>query len=201
MKHANRVVASARKMAKKAQQIPQIDMAAKRKEIQGLFEELQKESRFASRSSGSEFEALLLEAIESVVEWLNDLWSLGVDFGLDFIRVHSALLTSESILDHVRSLKGGGCQSALMTIYVPVTIRDKSGKVVKEFNELGVANVESAILWIWRDVFLAMLASKNPVHVKLIPELLAEIDDEIGWSGLERLVLGGATCASFRPQL
>lgn len=188
-------------MAKKAQQIPQIDMAAKRKEIQGLFEELQKESRFASRSGGSEFEALLLEAIESVVEWLNDLWSLGVDFGLDFIRVHSALLTSESILDHVRSLKGGGCQSALMTIYVPVTIRDKSGKVVKEFNELGVANVESAILWIWRDVFLAMLASKNPVHVKLIPELLAEIDDEIGWSGLERLVLGGATCASFRPQL
>ncbi|KAL5530848.1 hypothetical protein ACEPAF_7106 [Sanghuangporus sanghuang] len=192
-KDAKRAIASARRIAKKAHHIPQVDVAAKKKEIEGLLDELSREAKFTPRSSGNKYDIMFLEIIESVAQWLNELWSLAFEFGLDFPRVHACLLMSMSILDQVQSMKGTGHQRLFSTVYAPVVIRDRSGKIVKEFNELGISNVESAILWVWRDVFLALLASKNPAHVRLVPELLAEIDNAIGWSGLERLVLGGDT--------
>ncbi|KAL5508679.1 hypothetical protein ACEPAH_6300 [Sanghuangporus vaninii] len=192
-KDAKRAIASARRIAKKAHHIPQVDVAAKKKEIESLLGELSREAKFIPRSSGDKYDIMFLEIIESVAQWLNELWSLAFEFGLDFPHVHACLLASMSILDQVQSMKGTGHQRLFSTVYAPVVIRDRSGKVVKEFNKLGISNVESAILWVWRDVFLALLASKNPAHVRLVPELLAEIDNAIGWSGLERLVLGGDT--------
>lgn len=68
--------------------------------------------------------------------------------------------------------------------------------VKKEFTEVGLYNVESAVLWVWRDVFLSLLSSKhNKVIIELVPELLAEVDEILGWKGLERLVAGGETCS------
>ncbi|KAL5488473.1 hypothetical protein ACEPAI_6591 [Sanghuangporus weigelae] len=192
-KYARRAVASARSVAKTTHHIPQVDVAAKKKEIESLLDELSREAKISPRSSGNKYDMVILEIIESIVQWLNELWSLAFEFGLDFPRVHACLLTSMSTLDEVQSMKGAGHQRSFSAVYVPVLIRDRSGKVVKEFNELGVSNVESAILWIWRDVFLALLASKNPAYIGLVPGLLAEIDNVIGWGGLERLVLGGDT--------
>ncbi|KAL5512179.1 hypothetical protein ACEPAG_3464 [Sanghuangporus baumii] len=192
-KHAKRAIASARRVAKKAHHIPQVDVAAKKREIEGLLDELSRETKIYPRSSETKYDMIILEIIESVVQWLNELWSLAFEFGLDFPRVHTCLLTSMSTLDEVQSMKGVGHQHLFSTVYVPVLIRDRSGTIVKEFNELGVSNVESAILWIWRDVFLALLASKNLAYIGLVPELLSEIDNAIGWGGLERLVLGGDT--------
>lgn len=68
--------------------------------------------------------------------------------------------------------------------------------MIKEFTEVGLYNVESGILWVWREVFISLLASKsNKTLVKLLPELLAEVDDILGWRGLERLIAGGESRA------
>lgn len=75
---------------------------------------------------------------------------------------------------------------------MPITIKDSKGTVIKSFTEVGIANVETAILWIWRDLFVSLLATKNNKgFVKVIPDLVTEIDDVLNWRGLERLITGG----------
>ena len=88
------------------------------------------------------------------------------------------------------------CRCSAASTYVPVIIKNSEGVVKKEFTEVGLYNVESAILWVWRDVFLSLLSSKNSkIIIKMIPEFLAEVDDILGWRGLERLVAGGEMCS------
>lgn len=194
---ARRVIVKARQIAKRAEGVPQLDLAAKKSEVNGLLDELAKDTKAFTRQDASKYETLLREVVESVSEWLKDLWIITHEFGLDFPRAHSCLLFSMGVLDHVQGMKGGGCRCVFSSVYVPITIKDSDGNIIKEFSELGLVNVESAILWVWREVFVALLASKIPMYIKLVPELLAEIDDVIGWRGLERLILGGETCASI----
>ncbi|THH00164.1 hypothetical protein EW145_g7128 [Phellinidium pouzarii] len=191
--NARAAITKARWIVKKYDRAPQLDLAAKKVEVNGLLDELTKDAKIFVRHDWAKYEILLQEVVESVAEWLNDIWIIAYEFGLDFTRAHSCLLFSTGVLDHVQNLKGSGCECVFSTIYVPISIKNSSGEVVKEFSELGLANVESAILWVWRDVFLSLLASNNQTFVKLVPVLLAEIDDILGWQGLERLILGGLT--------
>lgn len=78
-----------------------------------------------------------------------------------------------------------------------MVLKNRTGKVLKTFEEPGLHNVESAILWVWRDVFLAILASKSTSIINLIPDLLSDVDDITGWQGLEQLVLGGLSRESL----
>ena len=77
-----------------------------------------------------------------------------------------------------------------------MTIADKHGRIIKTFHEAGLKNIENAIFWVWREVLLALLASKDKASVGIIPSLLVDVDDLVNWEGLERLILGGTTCTS-----
>lgn len=83
------------------------------------------------------------------------------------------------------------CACSFANVYVPIIFKNKKGKILRTFEEPGLQNVESAILWVWRDLFLATLASDNAPYVNLMPDLLSDVDDIMGWEGLEQLLLGG----------
>jgi hypothetical protein len=78
-----------------------------------------------------------------------------------------------------------------MSLYLPVHIRRRSGELVKLFEIGGGQNIESIILWIWRDVFLTMLAADRPRYPEVIGEMLGEIEEVLGWKVLERILYGG----------
>ncbi|KAI1792599.1 hypothetical protein LXA43DRAFT_1093556 [Ganoderma leucocontextum] len=79
-------------------------------------------------------------------------------------------------------------------MYVPITIKRKSGKVVKSWQVNGAHNIEEALQFIWRDLFLSMLATGTQRQIKQIPEMLDDIEDIMGWTALERLLYGGRKC-------
>lgn len=87
--------------------VPNIDLQAKKIEVNGLLDELSKDSKCSFVKDRSNRETLLSEVVESIAEWLNDIWSLVFEYGLDFTRGHSALLFSIGVLDHVKTVRGG----------------------------------------------------------------------------------------------
>ena len=51
----------------------------------------------------SKQEALLREAVDSVAEWLNDIWTNVAEYGTEFIKAHGCLMYSIGTLDHVQT--------------------------------------------------------------------------------------------------
>jgi len=74
---------------------------------------------------------------------------------------------------------------------VDVTIKKKSGKIVKTFALRGAHNIDQVLLWIWRDLFVSMSASGGRRGRTKIPQMLVDIEDVLGWQALERLLYGG----------
>ena len=79
-------------------------------------------------------------------------------------------------------------------MYIPITLKRRSGKVVKSWQVNGAHNVEEVLQFIWRDLFLSMLATGTQRQIKKIPEMLDDIEDIMGWTALERLLYGGRKC-------
>ncbi|PIL36416.1 hypothetical protein GSI_00104 [Ganoderma sinense ZZ0214-1] len=79
-------------------------------------------------------------------------------------------------------------------MYVPITIKRKSGKVVKSWQVNGAHNIEEVLQFIWRDLFLSLLATGTQRQINQIPEMLDDIEDIMGWTALERLLYGGRKC-------
>jgi hypothetical protein len=56
---------------------------------------------------------------------------------------------------------------------------------------VGAHNLGIALLWIWRDLFLSMLANASKADRKNIPAMLTAIVDEMDWRALEGMIYGG----------
>ena len=76
-------------------------------------------------------------------------------------------------------------------MYIPITLKRKSGKIVKSWHVNGAHNLEEVLHFIWRDLFLSILATGTRRQVEQIPDMLEDIEDVLSWTALERLLYGG----------
>ena len=81
-----------------------------------------------------------------------------------------------------------------MNMPVSVKIKRKTGQIVRTFSFKGAHHTSRILLWVWRDLFLSMLASNPPPDRKRILDMLAEIDHSLGWQYVHRLLFGGRKC-------
>ena len=79
-------------------------------------------------------------------------------------------------------------------MYLPITLKRKSGKIVKSWQINGAHNLQEVLQFIWRDLFLSMLATGSQRQIQKIPAMLDEIEDKMSWNALERLLYGGRKC-------
>jgi hypothetical protein len=84
-----------------------------------------------------------------------------------------------------------------MNMFVSVSIKKTCGKIVKTFSLTGAHNLDGVLLWIWRDLFVSLLAHGGKPDKKMIPEMLADIERVFDWGALERLLYGGKTCKFY----
>ena len=80
-------------------------------------------------------------------------------------------------------------------MYIPVTLRSRSGRRVKTFDIIGAQNLEEVLEFIWRDMFLSMLASADSRHQEMIPSMLEDIQGQLDWKSVFRIFYGGKNCA------
>jgi hypothetical protein len=86
------------------------------------------------------------------------------------------------------------CKCSFMNMLVIVTIKKTCGKVVKTFSLTGANSIDEVLLWIWRDLFVSLLANGAKRDKKMVPEMLVDIERVFGWNALERLLYGGKYC-------
>lgn len=73
-------------------------------------------------------------------------------------------------------------------MYVPVTLRNRKGKIIKKFEINGASRLEDATLFIWRDMLLCMLAYGSQQHRNMVPRMLNEMENAMGWNALVRMM-------------
>lgn len=56
----------------------------------------------------------------------------------------------------------------------------------------GAHNLENVILWIWRDLFITILATGSKRQRTLVPDMIDDIRILLGWRSLEQLLRGGS---------
>ncbi|KAJ7618462.1 hypothetical protein FB45DRAFT_931704 [Roridomyces roridus] len=186
---AKKVMKSANSLQSRYSDIPVLDLKAKQKEIHFLLDELSRDSKRAIVPERSHREELLVEVVDSMVNWLNDIWTVVYEYNVHFEDAHRCLLFIGEVLGTLKTLPGldGHCK-CFSHLKVAFSIKRK-GETVRKFNLAGPRHIDQALLWIWRDLFLSMFAKQK--STKRIPEMLLEIEDCLGWRALERLLYGG----------
>lgn len=86
------------------------------------------------------------------------------------------------------------CKCAFTNLFVNVTLKTRDGKRVKSWDVSGVQNIEEVLYFLWRELFLCMVASDAKRRTESIQDMLEEIDDLLGWTALERILYGGKKC-------
>jgi hypothetical protein len=72
-----------------------------------------------------------------------------------------------------------------------VVIKSQTGRTVINFNIDGVDNLGSVTQFIWRDMFIAMLATGKQRRKEQVVELLHDIKASMGWQYLFKILEGG----------
>jgi hypothetical protein len=208
---ARSVLSASRRLKSRYVGLPKLDLKAKQVELDGLLNELLRDAKRRSLKDRSNRDALLIEAVDSLAEWLTDIWSVVYEYRVDFSIAHACLLFTAEALNRITDIRGGyvallclvhclihantSCRCYLMNLPVSVRIRRAlSHRLVHRFSFSGGQNLDNVLLWIWRDMFVSMLAHGAKRNVDKIPQMLQDIEEVWGWDALERLLNGGKRC-------
>ncbi|KAK7053782.1 hypothetical protein R3P38DRAFT_1466981 [Favolaschia claudopus] len=187
---SRKVIKCVNRLQTKYSGMPTLDLKGKKKELYGLLDELARDSKRAVVRERSNRDEILGEIVDSMLGWLNDVWTVVYEYNVHFEEAHSCLLFITEVLTTLSSIPGmgGHCKCTINYLSFNLAIRRK-GKVIKRFNLSGPPNIDRALLWIWRELFVCMLATDN--HTEKIPSMLSDIEETLGWQSLERLLYGG----------
>ncbi|KAH9936825.1 uncharacterized protein BXZ73DRAFT_89313 [Epithele typhae] len=188
-----KILKSASRMKRRHANIPVLDIKAKKREVNSLLDELHRDSKRSFIKERSHRAELLEETVESVTSWLNDIWRVVYEHNVDFMLAHRCLLFTVNTLYQVGHGRAS-CRCAFSSMYVPIALKTRTSKVIKSWNVNGAHNIDEVLHFIWRDLFLSLLATGNQRFISKIPEMLDEIEDVLGWTALERLLYGGRKC-------
>ncbi|KAJ7667080.1 hypothetical protein B0H17DRAFT_1336198 [Mycena rosella] len=190
---AKKVMKSVNLLQTRYSDVPVLDLRAKKREINGLLDELARDGKRAIVRERSNRDELLAEIVDSIVSWLNDIWTVVYDYNVLFDEAHACLLYVAEVLNMLSSIPGigGHCRCSISHLSISLAIR-RRGKIIKKFSLAGPRGIDRALLWIWRDLFVSMFAKGK--HTEKIPEMLADIEEYLNWEALELMLYGGSKC-------
>ncbi len=202
------VVCYASRFRKRHSLIPLLDLQGKKKEINGLLADLTRDAKCSFVKDRSNRDELLTEIIDSISVWLSTIWVVIYEHCVHFRQAHQCLLFIADVLERLDdgSRVGGyvlpvlrdscltrpnRCQCSIKTYEVDICLKRTNGKIVKRFLFHGPHNISTVLLWMWRELFVSFSASGGRQARKQIPEMLLDIEEEMGWKSLVRLLQGG----------
>jgi hypothetical protein len=204
---ANKVVSSANRLKKRYERVPTLDLKAKKKELSTLIDELRRDSKRSFVKDCSDKDDILAEAVESLIDWVNKIWSVVYEYKVDFQHAHACLMFAIEVQGEIADVRAGWvsvsatrpslpyaihrCKCSFMNLFITAAIKNRRGKAVKSFSFTGAQNLEVMFLWVWRDLFVSLLATDERRGRETTLEMLADLECALGWQSLERLLYGG----------
>jgi hypothetical protein len=113
-----KVINGARELQRRFVSIPKLDYCAKRTELEGLLNEIerdQKQSQYIKERSTRE--KLLEETIDSLSGWVNDIWSVIFEYQTNFRLAHQCLLLAAETLRRMSATYSGCVLLRLLLCY------------------------------------------------------------------------------------
>ena len=95
-----------KRLHKRHQNMPILDLKAKKADINFLMDQLSKDSKESCVTDTSNRPGILDEITSSLTDWLNDIWSVVYEHSVNFSLAHECLLfvcDTLNRLDNVRS--------------------------------------------------------------------------------------------------
>lgn len=189
---SKKVLAAATRLQARHKNVPTLDLRTKRKQVNALMDELNRDAKSAFIKERSNRDELLFELIDSLTSWLNAIWSVAYEHNVNFVHAHSCLLFVADVFTQLFESAGhGGCKCSVMNLPISVTIKNKHGKTIKNMHVTGPQNVDRILLWIWRDLFVSMSAKGTQQEKNRMRNMLEDIENVLGFETLERLLYGG----------
>ncbi|KAH9483193.1 hypothetical protein JR316_0005297 [Psilocybe cubensis] len=191
---SSEVLLAATRLQRKYQEAPILDLRMKKRQINGLLDQLIRDAKISFIKERSNREELLSEIIHTLTGWLSDIWTVVYEHNVNFDIAHQCLVfVAEALAQLSESSSLGGCKCTVMNLPVDVSFRSRKGKVVKRFSLMGPQNIDAVLLWIWRDLFVSLLANGNESDKKKLPDFLEDVESTLGIGALERVLYGGRT--------
>ncbi|KAJ3842744.1 hypothetical protein EV361DRAFT_906192 [Lentinula raphanica] len=188
-----KVVSAATRLQKKYSRIPELDIKGKKKELRSLLTDLRRDRKRTFLKEMSRRGEIFSEIIDSVASWIVDIWKLVFEHKVCFSQAHAALLYIwEVILELGESSMAGGCKCDVNSIPVELSITNSAGKCIKRFSYPNIQRMDRILLWMWRELFVSMLAANGDFSKKEIPDMLGDIEDSFGWRSLSKMIYGGS---------
>lgn len=187
---ARQVFAVAAKREKRYAGMPKLEHDSWAIELNDLLLELDKDQKLSLLKDRSRRDEIIGEMVDSMIGWMNDIWSVVYEYQTNFALAHRCLLLVARTISTL-SPHHGGCGCAFRNLYISVVIKQKSGKTIKAFQLTGAHKLNKVLQWIWRDLFLTLLATGNEAQKKQVPDMLQAIDRAMGWTSLEHILTGG----------
>ncbi|CAA7269169.1 unnamed protein product [Cyclocybe aegerita] len=186
------VISAATRLQTRYKNAPKLDLRGKRKQINDLLDDLGRDAKVSFIKERSNREELLSELVDSLVSWLNDIWISVYEYNVNFLVAHSCLLfVADALAQLADSSTLGGCKCSVMNLPVEFALKDKHGKIVKQFAVMGPQNINRVLLWIWRDLFVCLFAKGSQRDRGKVPDCLEDIQSILGDNALQRLLYGG----------
>jgi hypothetical protein len=102
-----KAIDSATEMQTRYAHMPSLNLKAKKSEICTLLLELSRDSKRSIIKERSRREELISEAVDSLAQWLNDVWKVIYEYRTNFKLAHGCLLFACDALDQIGSVCGG----------------------------------------------------------------------------------------------
>jgi sugar-specific transcriptional regulator TrmB len=184
--------------------MPKILYRDRREEVQNLLDQIEQDQKkyggapeFMSTDTshtwaegGTRREELLEEVVQSILEWLQVIWSVVYEYNAHFSEAHASLLyCTKAVLDLVESPTR--CKCATSNIPIKVNFRrnhSKPGQIVKRFSMTGIEQIHRIIFWVWREMMVSAMGNNITVS---IAHYLSDIEQMLGWRSLEKVLTGG----------
>lgn len=102
-----KVIASVIRLQGNYAGMPSLNLKAKKSEICALLLELSRDSKRSFIKERSRKEELLSEVVNSLAQWLNDVWKVVYEYRTNFSVAHACLLFACDALDQIGTVCGG----------------------------------------------------------------------------------------------
>jgi len=99
---ARKIISTANRIKNLHSGIPVLDLKAKKAEINGLLDDLRRDSKSSLVTDASNVDELLNETIQSLFELVNTVWSVVYEYNTNFLLAHSCLLYVIEVVDKLR---------------------------------------------------------------------------------------------------
>ncbi|KAG5645291.1 hypothetical protein DXG03_006593 [Asterophora parasitica] len=103
---SDNVLSVATEFQTRVRPMPKLDLKAKKKEVNLLMEDLSRDAKTAITKDRSTREELLAEVVDSLIDWLSDIWSTVYEFNDCFAQAHVCLLFVADVSSTLSDLPG-----------------------------------------------------------------------------------------------